>query len=164
MTKEKEQNGMEENGDDEKMKEEGSDESGSESEYESDSDSDSDSDDEMGAPSLHGRHERLRFRNYKPRHPDLKPYVLKIEEKEEQKDLAQDLTLRLSKLSEVKGEDIIYLAPKKANWDLKRDISSKMDRLEKMTMLSIFSLATSQHEQQPPKRSAIENKKAGDLD
>ena len=66
--------------------------------------SESDSDDEMGAPSLHGRHERLRFRNYKPRHPDLKPYVLKIEEKEEQKDLAQDLTLRLSKLSEVKGE------------------------------------------------------------
>ena len=40
-----------------------------------------------------------------------------------------------------------------------------MDRLEKMTMLSIFSLATSQHEQQQsPKRSAIENKKAGDLD
>jgi len=66
-----------------------------------------------------------------------------MEESAKTVDLSASMSQRLSQLAEVKGEDIVYLAPKKANWDLKRNVADKMDRLEKMTLIAIFDLANS---------------------
>ena len=82
----------------------------------SDSDSDSDSDgreeedeedssseeEEEEVESSATKHTLLRFRNYKPRHPELKPYVMK--ESQPQADISDVLSQRLAQLSEVKGE------------------------------------------------------------
>ena len=40
----------------------------------------------------------------------------------------------------LKGVDLSTLAPKKSDWDLKRDVSKKMDKLERRTQKAIVHL------------------------
>ena len=40
----------------------------------------------------------------------------------------------------IKGIDLNTLAPKKPDWDLKRDVSKKMDKLERRTQKAIVHL------------------------
>ena len=40
----------------------------------------------------------------------------------------------------IKGIDLSTLAPKKTDWDLKRDVSRKMDKLERRTQKAIVHL------------------------
>lgn len=46
----------------------------------------------------------------------------------------------ISTLSLLFPKDLFNLAPKKPNWDLKRDLEKKMDRLEKSTIIAIAQL------------------------
>ncbi len=51
------------------------------------------------------------------------------------------------------------LAPRKPNWDLKRDVSKKLDKLEKKTQLSIIELIKEKQELEanPPTNVEIQD-------
>jgi hypothetical protein len=57
-----------------------------------------------------------------------------------------DLSTLLTSLQQGK----ITLAPKKPNWDLKRDVARKLDKLEKRTQLAIIEMLKEQQEQEQP--------------
>jgi coiled-coil domain-containing protein 12 len=80
---------------------------------------------------------KLKFRNYVPRDPELKKGVIKIEE-----DIVKDVKAQFAKFGAVQEDETLLLnvAPKKANWDLQRDIEKKMDRLEKQTLRAIADI------------------------
>ena len=80
--------------------------SSEEEEEEEEEDDDEYEDEESNKDSVKTKHERLRFRNYKPRHPDLKPYAM---ESKAQQDVSADLSLQLAQLSEVKGEVFSFI-------------------------------------------------------
>lgn len=79
----------------------------------------------------------IRFRNYKPRDANLKyfelpaPKVAALITEDEIKKLGEPLTTE---------NGIMDIAPKKANWDLKRDVTRKLARLEKRTQRAIIDL------------------------
>jgi len=53
-------------------------------------------------------------------------------------------------LDAIIGEDpeevIVNVAPKKANWDLRRDIAAKLAKLERRTQTAIIKLAAEEEE------------------
>ena len=86
----------------------------------------------------------LKFRNFTPRDRNLRHFVLpkpKIEPNIDLKELCKPLD---------KGNGIMDVAPKKANWDLKRDVARKVARLEKRTQRAIIEMI----------REKVEGKKA----
>jgi len=93
---------------------------------------------EANEPSGAGNGEHvLKFRNYRPRsdkieyqkvglaHPD------KVEEPKPE--------VKIDQLASV--DAVIATAPKKPNWDLKRDIAKKLEKLDKRTQRALFYLA-----------------------
>lgn len=50
-------------------------------------------------------------------------------------------------LSPVQGDDIIKVAPKKANWDLRRDVAKGLEKLERRTKRALVTIM--QEQQQP---------------
>ncbi|KAL1922274.1 uncharacterized protein VTP21DRAFT_9813 [Calcarisporiella thermophila] len=89
----------------------------------------------------------LRFRNYNPVNSDLQPHVqptnasIDIDTTVE-KEVAHIPAETLQKEEENRAADvdIFNLAPRKPNWDLKRDVDKKLKRLEKKTQNSIAEL------------------------
>jgi len=76
---------------------------------------------------------KIKFRNYQPKTEDLKEGVLpkvKLATEEEVAKLAQPANIDLQ----------LDVAPKKANWDLKRDIAKKLEKLERRTQQAIVEL------------------------
>ncbi|CAG9812606.1 unnamed protein product [Phaedon cochleariae] len=80
------------------------------------------------------------FRSYKPSHEKLQEFVA---------DLAKpgDVTSEVAKqLESVKSEpvidqlDVTSLAPRKPDWDLKRDVAKKLAKLERQTQKAIAEL------------------------
>ena len=47
----------------------------------------------------------------------------------------------------VQGDDIINVAPKKANWDLRRDVAKGLEKLERRTKRALVAIM--QEQQQP---------------
>ncbi len=45
------------------------------------------------------------------------------------------------------GDDIINVAPKKANWDLRRDVAKGLEKLERRTKRALVAIM--QEQQQP---------------
>ena len=80
----------------------------------------------------------LKFRNYMPVDERLKSCVLP------QPDLinvVEEIELKLQKaMEENRTRDVLNLAPRKANWDLKRDLEKKMQLLEGRTQRAIVQL------------------------
>ena len=95
----------------------------------------------------------LRFRNYNPRSEELqglgieKPAIPTVEE---QVDTAQVLH------DDATQEPLLNLAPKRANWDLKRDIEPQLKRLRTATDRAIVQLiaarVAAEEKQQQPER------------
>ena len=47
----------------------------------------------------------------------------------------------------VQGDDIINVAPKKANWDLRRDVANKLEKLERRTQRALVAIMQEQQKQ-----------------
>ena len=79
----------------------------------------------------------IKFRNYVPRDDNLKffqlpkPKVEPLVTEEEIKALGEPIATE---------NGIMDIAPKKANWDLKRDVARKVARLDKRTQRAIIDL------------------------
>ena len=74
----------------------------------------------------------LVFRNYLPSDPSLKKYRLPRPE-------VVDISKSVPEV-DLKEVTELLITPKKANWDLKRDIQSKLDKLENKTQRAILEL------------------------
>jgi coiled-coil domain-containing protein 12 len=85
---------------------------------------------------------KLKFRNYAPRdekiehdavpQPDVKefePPEIELEQADDQEDL------------------LINVAPKKPNWDLRRDIAKKLEKLERRTQKAMIQIMKDQERQ-----------------
>ncbi|EGG20410.1 mRNA splicing factor [Cavenderia fasciculata] len=81
-------------------------------------------------------HQGLKFRNYVPRDPTLLPYRIP---KSKVPEIVEELMERL-KVLETSGLDNSSLLPRKVNWDLKRDLEKKLNKLEKRTNVSVYQL------------------------
>eukprot|EP01088_Endostelium_zonatum_P011730 TRINITY_DN25882_c0_g1_i1.p1 TRINITY_DN25882_c0_g1~~TRINITY_DN25882_c0_g1_i1.p1 ORF type:complete len:120 (+),score=40.56 TRINITY_DN25882_c0_g1_i1:1-360(+) len=79
----------------------------------------------------------LKFRNYVPRDPQLKELRLAELEPPE---MIDEVTKDIEELESIEDSEIVSLAPKKANWDLERDLESKMKVLDRRTKRSIQNL------------------------
>lgn len=91
----------------------------------------------------------IKFRNYKPVDEKLKEYVSK---QPYVPNIVEEINEKLSKVIEAnKSCDILNLAPKKANWDLKRDLSKKLEILDKRTQRSIFEMVRQKFQQENSK-------------
>jgi len=80
--------------------------------------------------------QKLKFRNYRPKDADLRKRQLPrliIPE------VLEEIEEKLDKLL-LDEQNIGDLAPKKPTWDLKRDLSRKMKKLDKKTQEAIFKL------------------------
>ncbi|KAK1257066.1 hypothetical protein QJS04_geneDACA019227 [Acorus gramineus] len=78
----------------------------------------------------------LKFRNYVPHDKDLQEGKLPppvLPQFEDPVDVAPPL-------SEEPQDPFLNIAPKKPNWDLRRDIQKKLDKLERRTQRAIFQL------------------------
>ncbi|KAG0057159.1 hypothetical protein BGZ83_001102 [Gryganskiella cystojenkinii] len=89
----------------------------------------------------------LSFRNYTPLNADLKAEDSQIttladlgDTVEKKMEGVVERTLQEEEEKRAKDVDIFALAPKKPNWDLKRDIEPKLAKLEKKTRAAIIEL------------------------
>lgn len=90
---------------------------------------------------------RIRFRNYIPKDDTLKEKVDTVVVKDDPLDFESDLkaSMEMPGVSfcdrfDLQRNDTINLAPKKPNWDLKRGIQHKMDKLEKETQKAMIHM------------------------
>ena len=82
----------------------------------------------------------IKFRNYAPKDDQLKSKKL---ESIKPIDVVESLTEHLEKSKSEKSAeevDLTTLAPRKPDWDLKRDVSKKLEKLEKRTQKAIIEL------------------------
>ena len=47
----------------------------------------------------------------------------------------------------MQGDDSINVAPKKANWDLRRDVAKKLEKLERRTQRALVAIMQEQQKQ-----------------
>ncbi|XP_015127615.1 coiled-coil domain-containing protein 12 [Diachasma alloeum] len=79
-----------------------------------------------------------RFRSYKPQDENLKEHIVETPISVElEKENPEEITTSKAVIEEL---DIGSLAPRKPDWDLKRDVSKKLDKLERRTQKAIAEL------------------------
>ncbi|KAL2644689.1 hypothetical protein R1flu_012276 [Riccia fluitans] len=78
----------------------------------------------------------IKFRNYVPRDEQLQQ--LKILPPQPPK--FEDLLAKPPEETNGSEDPLLSIAPKKANWDLRRDVSKKLEKLEKRTRRAIIEL------------------------
>ncbi|KAM0014632.1 putative mRNA splicing factor Cwf18 [Helianthus debilis subsp. tardiflorus] len=92
----------------------------------------------------------VKFRNYLPHDKQLQegklapPKLPKFE----------DPVATAPPVEEKKEDPFLNIAPKKPNWDLRRDVQKKLDKLEKRTQKAIFQIM---EQQEKEKQLAEEN-------
>ncbi|KAI3745729.1 hypothetical protein L6452_08135 [Arctium lappa] len=85
----------------------------------------------------------VKFRNYLPHDKQLQegklapPQLPKFE----------DPVASETPIEEKKEDPFLNIAPKKPNWDLRRDVQKKLDKLEKRTQKAIFQLMEQQEKE-----------------
>ncbi|ELU11114.1 hypothetical protein CAPTEDRAFT_179668 [Capitella teleta] len=80
------------------------------------------------------------FRSYKPTDENLKKVTLPLPEPPEVTDQVKE-HLEAAKPQPLLDEvDLVNLAPRKPDWDLKRDVAKKLEKLERRTQRSIAEL------------------------
>jgi coiled-coil domain-containing protein 12 len=90
---------------------------------------------------------RLKFRNYTPLDEKLRQYKLPRPE-----DIFKDVQDTFNKLGAIQDDDdalFLNLTPKKANWDLKRDIEKKLNRVERQTLQAITEIVRDKLNKKP---------------
>jgi len=80
------------------------------------------------------------FRSYKPADEDLQDLAIPEPQIEEITDKVKDELENEHKGVVMESLDFTNLAPKKPDWDLKRDIAPKLEKLEKRTQKAIAEL------------------------
>lgn len=86
------------------------------------------------------RHRELVLRNYDPEDEELKKRKLPPAKPASVEDKVKD-QLEAAKPEPIIDEvDLTNLAPRKPDWDLKRDVAKKMEKLEKRTQRAIAEL------------------------
>mmetsp|Transcript_22752 Transcript_22752/g.31187 ORF Transcript_22752/g.31187 Transcript_22752/m.31187 type:complete len:142 (+) Transcript_22752:24-449(+) len=83
----------------------------------------------------------IKFRNYKPYDSSLITKVAEFDKnpKEENKSIIVTDIIK-EELSNMNKDDELNIVPKKLNWDLKSQVSSKIARLEKRTQRAIVEI------------------------
>lgn len=129
----------------------GSDDESSDDSGEGDSDSSVSSDEDV----------QLKFRNYHPADKKLKAFRLKREARKDQNWVLGELKEILA--CAVKTQDInLDVAPKKANWDLKRDLAPKLEILNKKTERAVLEMIRAKAEQQEKEESSSDDSSESD--
>ncbi|KAI9299992.1 mRNA splicing factor [Cunninghamella echinulata] len=108
----------------------------------------------------------LKFRSYTPNDEKLKEHVqtatpddiVKTIEKE-MKDIP-DAVLKEAAEKEKEEVDLFNLAPKKANWDLRRDVEKKLEKLDRRTQKAILELIRQRLKEEDNYEEAIANAEA----
>nr|XP_009936630.1 PREDICTED: coiled-coil domain-containing protein 12 [Opisthocomus hoazin] len=86
------------------------------------------------------KHKELRLRNYEPEDEELKKRKVPQARLASVEDTVKD-QLEAAKPEPIIDEvDLANLAPRKPDWDLKRDVSKKLEKLEKRTQRAIAEL------------------------
>ncbi|ORX57609.1 mRNA splicing factor [Hesseltinella vesiculosa] len=102
--------------------------------------------DSRSAPSEDDGSNGLVFRSYTPQDESLKDHVqpasytdIKHTAESATKHIPTE-TLRDAAAKETDEVDLFNLAPKKANWDLRRDVEKKMQKLDRRTQRAILDI------------------------
>ncbi|XP_051878598.1 coiled-coil domain-containing protein 12 [Pristis pectinata] len=86
------------------------------------------------------KHRELKLRNYVPEDKELKERLVPNVKPASVEDKVKD-QLEAGKPEPVIEEvDLVNLAPRKPDWDLKRDVAKKLEKLEKRTQRAIAEL------------------------
>ncbi|KVI07728.1 coiled-coil domain-containing protein 12 [Cynara cardunculus var. scolymus] len=97
----------------------------------------------------------VKFRNYLPHDKQLQEGKLAPPQLPKFEDPVANETL----VEEKKEDPFLNIAPKKPNWDLRRDVQKKLDKLEKRTQKAILQLM---EQQEKEKQLAEEDGRADD--
>lgn len=121
----------------------------------SDSDSNSDASDsnQHKSSDSDGEDEQvsLIFRNYRPRDGKLRE---KMVARVEIPNIEAEIQQRLDAILGKDQEEVLSLAPQKANWDLKRDVKKKMAVLQRRTQKALLDLLKQKVQEQESARSS----------
>jgi len=80
----------------------------------------------------------VRFRNYTPFDENLSKFK---RERPHIVDVIKEIDDRLQKIAQEQPDwDTVNIAPKKINWDLKRDVQSRLEKLELRTQRAIIEM------------------------
>eukprot|EP00741_Cyanophora_paradoxa_P023510 tig00021589_g22712.t1 len=82
----------------------------------------------------------VRFRNYAPRNPELKELKLPRPELSSVEEQIKKATQHHTASLQETNESLINVATKKPNWDLKRDVAKRLEKLQKRTQRAILEL------------------------
>ncbi|CAD6215796.1 GSCOCG00000609001-RA-CDS [Cotesia congregata] len=81
-----------------------------------------------------------KFRSYKPQDESLKENVLEEAKPGNVESEVQDLLSAAHSKVVFEELDLTSLAPRKPDWDLKRDVSKKLEKLERRTQKAVIEL------------------------
>lgn len=85
----------------------------------------------------------MKFRNYLPHDKQLQEGKLAPPDLPKFED-----SIAAAPVTETKEDPFLNIAPKKPNWDLKRDVEKKLDKLERKTQKALYKLMDEQQKQQ----------------
>ena len=98
----------------------------------------------------------LKFRNYVPGSEKLKAYILPHPTLP---NIVEEIDFKLQKAIEAnRTRDVLNLAPRKANWDLKRDLSKRLEVLEGRTQRAIVQMVRQKFQEQANSEQGMEKK------
>jgi len=82
----------------------------------------------------------IKFRNYVPKDEALKDKKIEDAKPQSVQESVQDHLEKAKPEAIIDEVDIATLAPRKPDWDLKRDVSKKLEKLQKKTQRAIVEL------------------------
>ncbi|KAK3551279.1 hypothetical protein QTP70_013948, partial [Hemibagrus guttatus] len=86
------------------------------------------------------RHRELKLRNYTPEDEELKERQVPKAKPASVEDKVKDQLEAANPEPVIEEVDLANLAPRKPDWDLKRDVAKKLEKLEKRTQKAIAEL------------------------
>ncbi|KAM6967746.1 coiled-coil domain-containing protein 12 [Aplochiton taeniatus] len=86
------------------------------------------------------RHRELKLRNYTPEDEELKERQVPKAKPASVEDKVKDQLEAANPEPIIEEVDLANLAPRKPDWDLKRDVAKKLEKLEKRTQKAIAEL------------------------
>ncbi|XP_013913925.1 PREDICTED: coiled-coil domain-containing protein 12 [Thamnophis sirtalis] len=116
---------------------------------------------EEGAP----KHKELKLRNYIPEDVELKERVVPNAKPASVEDKVKEQLEAAKPELIIEEVDLANLAPRKPDWDLKRDVAKKLEKLEKRTQRAIAELIRERlRGQEEELASAVDSAKQEDSD
>ncbi|KAF7669435.1 hypothetical protein LDENG_00186240 [Lucifuga dentata] len=94
----------------------------------------------MEEESAEGRHRELTLRNYTPEDEELKERQVPKAKPASVEDKVKDQLEAANPEPIIEEVDLASLAPRKPDWDLKRDVAKKLEKLERRTQRAIAEL------------------------